>query len=156
MVATRARADIEVRGPDGNIALLVEVKGLRDKDDDWLAEYRRNLAQTILVAPTAYFMIVMADYMYLWKRGNSPDMDMPDFKVPTIPLLTTEVFKADKLRKYSGRSLAIIVAYWLGTLAIDDDMLREEELPESVKMFEARIYDRIKGGSVHRGEDSRW
>ena len=94
--------------------------------------------------------------MYLWKRGNSPDMDMPDLKVPTIPLLTTEVFKEDKLRKYSGRSLAIIVAYWLGTLAIDDDMLREEELPEPVRTFEAGIYDRIKGGSVHRGEDSRW
>ncbi|MCY4652093.1 MAG: hypothetical protein OXC95_02900 [Dehalococcoidia bacterium] len=156
MVITRARADIEVRGPDGNIALLVEVKGLRGKDDGWLAEYRRNLAQTILVAPTAYFMIVMGDYMYLWKRGNSPDMDMPDFKVPTVPLLTTEVFKADKLQRYSGRSLAIIVAYWLGTLAIDDDMLRGEELPEPVRMFEARIYDRIKGGSVHRGEDPRW
>ena len=118
MVLTRPRADIEVRGPDGNIALLVEVKGLRDKDDDWLAEYRRNLARTILVAPTAHFMIVMGDYMYLWKRGNSPDMDMPDLKVPTIPLLTTEVFTADKLRKYSGSALVHIVAYWLDTLAM--------------------------------------
>ena len=156
MVATRARADIEVRGPDGNIALLVEVKGLKDKDDDWLAEYRRNLAQTILVAPTAYFMIVMGNYMYLWKHGNSPDMDMPDLKIPTVPLLTTEVFTADKLRKYSGRFLAIIVAYWLGTLAMDNDMLRVEELPEPMRTFEAGISDRIKGGSVHRGEDSRW
>lgn len=155
MVLTRARADIEVRGPDGNIALLVEVKGLKDKDDDWLAEYRRNLAQTILVAPTAYFMIVMSDYMYLWKRGNSPDMDLPDFKAPTVPILTTEVFTPEKIRKYSGNSLEHIVAYWLDTLALDD-MRREEELPEPTRMFEARIYDRAKGGSVHQSEDSRW
>ncbi len=155
MVVTRARADIEVRGPDGNIALLVEVNGLRDKDDDWLAEYRRNLAQTILVAPTAYFMIVMGDYMYLWKRGNSPDMDMPDFKAPTVPLLTTEVFTPEKIRKYSGTSLTIVVSYWLGTLALGDT-LREEELLEPAWMFESRLYDLVKGGSVHLSEDSRW
>ena len=70
--------------------MLVEVKGLKGKDDEWLAEYRRNLAQTILVAPTAYFMIVMADYMYLWLRGDSQGMDFPDFKAPTVPMLTTE------------------------------------------------------------------
>ena len=155
MVVTRARADIEVRGPDGNIALLVEVKRLRDKDDDWLAEYRRNLAQTILVAPTACFMIVMADYMYLWKRGNSPDLDIPDFKAPTVPLLVTEVFTADKIRKYSESSLVHIVAYWLRTLAMDD-MLREEELPELAWTFESDLNDRIRGGSVYLSEDSHW
>ena len=157
MVVTRARADIEVRGPDGNIALLVEVKGLKGKDEDWIAEYRRHLAQVILVAPTAYFMIVMSDYMYLWKRGNSPDLDTPDYRAPTAPLLTTEVFPPEKIRRYSGRSLAMIVVYWLDTLALGDDyMLRVEELPEPLRMFEARIYKRVKGGSVHRGEDSRW
>ena len=157
MVITRPRADIEVRGPDGNIALLVEVKGLKGEDDDWLAEYRRNLAQTILVAPTAYFMIVMGDYMYLWKRGNSPDLDTPDFKAPTVPLLATEVFTPDKIRRYSGGSLSIIVTYWLRTLTMDDmdNMLREEELPELARTFESELNDRIKGGSVQRSEDSR-
>lgn len=154
MVSTRARADIEVRGPDGNIALLVEVKGLRDKDDAWLAEYRRNLAQTILVAPTAHFMIVMGDYMYLWKRGNSPVLDFPDYKAPTVPLLTTEVFTPDKIRNYSESSLVHIVAYWLDTLTLGDT-LREDELPEQARIFESRLYDLIKGGSAHT-EDFRW
>ena len=157
-MVTRVRADIEVRGRDGNIALLVEVKGLKGKDDEWLAEYRRNLAQTILVAPTAYFMIVMADYMYLWLRGDSHGMDFPDFKAPTVPMLTTEVFTANKIRKYSGSSLSIIVTYWLRVLTMDDmdDMLRKEELPELARTFESELSDQIKGGSVHRSEDPRW
>ena len=154
MVITRARADIEVRGPDGNIALLVEVKKLKDKDDSWLAEYRRNLSEIILVAPTAHFMIVMAENMYLWKRGNSPNLDPPDYKAPTVPLLTTEVFTPDKIRRYSGSSLVHIVAYWLDTLAMDD-MLREEKFPEQARLFEARICALVKGGSVHI-EDYRW
>ena len=148
MVAIRARADIEVRGPDGNIALLVEVKGLKDKDDDCLAEYRRNLAQTILVAPTAYFMIVMADYMYLWKRGNSPDMDPPDYKAPTAPNITTEIFTAERIREYSDSSLVFVVCSWLDSL-VDPRLFREEKLPELGWVFESGLYDKIHSGSVH-------
>ena len=156
MVVTRARADIEVRGPDGNIALLVEIKGLKDQNDDCLAEYRRNLAQTILVAPTASFMIVMADHMYLWKRGNSPDMDLPDFKEPTPPLLSTDMNTLDAkgLQGYPDSMIAIIVCFWLDTLVMPD-MIRKEKLSELEWVFESGLYDRIKGGSVHHIEDYR-
>ena len=157
MVITRARADIEVRGPDGNIALLVEIKGLRGKPDDWLAEYRRNLAQTILVAPTAYFMIVMADYMYLWKRGDSQDMDLPDYKVPTPPLLSTDMHTLDVegIQRRSDSMIAIMVSLWLDTLVVPNGM-RKETLSELQWVFESGLYDRIKGGLVHLIEDPRW
>ncbi len=155
-MVTRVRADIEVRGPDGNIALLVEIKGLSDKDDDWLAEYRRNLAQTILVAPTAYFMIVMADYIYLWKRGNSPDMDLPDFRAPTPPLLSTDMNTLDAkgIQGYPDSMIAIIVCFWLDTLVMPD-MIRKEKLSELEWVFESGLYDRIHGGSVHHIQDYR-
>ncbi len=157
MVAIRARADIEVRGPDGNIALLVEVKGLKDKDDDWLAEYRRNLAQTILVAPTAYFMIVMADYMYLWKRGDSQDMDPPDYKAPTPPLLSTDMNTLDveSIQRRSDSMIAIMVSFWLDTLVMPN-RIRKGTLPELQWVFESGLYDRVKGGSVNLIEDRRW
>ncbi len=153
-MVTRVRADIEVRGPDGNIALLVEVKGLKDQDNRWLVEYRRNLASIILVPPAAYFMIVMADHMYLWRRGDSPDLDYPDFKAPTMSLLTTEVFTPSRIQKYSDSSLIFVVRFWLDTLVMPE-MLREEKFPELKWVFESGLYDRIKGGSVHHIEDLR-
>ncbi|MXY22297.1 MAG: hypothetical protein F4Y49_13310 [Dehalococcoidia bacterium] len=157
MVITRARADIEVRGADGNIALLVEIKGMKDQDDEWLAEYRRNLAEIILVAPTAYFMIVMADYMYLWKRGNSPDLDPPDYRAPTAPLLSDYAYATDaeSLQSYTDSLIAGIVCFWLNTLVLPN-MLRKEKLPELEWVFESGLYDRIRFGSVHRIEDPRW
>ena len=157
MVLTRARADIEVRGPDGNIALLVEVKGLKGYNDDWMAEYRYNLAQTILVAPTAYFMIVMADYMYLWKRGNSPNLDPPDYRAQTSPLLSdyANATDAESLQSYTDGLIEGIVCFWLNTLVLPN-MLREERMPELEWVFESGLYDRINLGSVHRIEDPRW
>ena len=157
MVITRARADIEVRGADGNIALLVEIKGMKDQDDEWLAEYRRNLAQTILVAPTAYFMIVMADYMYLWKRGNSPDLDVPDFKAPTPPLLSTDMDTLDveSLQRHSDSMIAIMVCFWLDTLVVPD-RIRKGQISRLDWVFDSGLYDQVRGGSVHRTEDSRW
>ena len=150
MVASRGaqRPDITGHSPDGAVQLVVEVKGLADKTDEWAATLRRNLMVHGGIPASRFFLLAMADYFYLW-GDPSIDFQKPDYKVPTTevlkPYLQSKYLKDLSVRELSGQGLELLVESWLGS--ISNPLFSESSAgPEDGWLFESGLYESIKGG----------
>ena len=150
MVATRGaqRPDITGHSRDGTVQLVVEIKGLADKTDEWAASFRRNLRAHGGIPASHFFLLAMADYFYLW-HDPSIDSEKPDFKVPTEevlrPYLQSKYLKDLSVRELSGQGLEILVESWLDSI-ISPLFSESSARPEDQWLFESGLYDSIKDG----------
>ena len=76
------RADLTVRSPNGDIALVVEVKAKVQATDQWAAALRRNLIAHGMTPDSAYFLLALPVYFFLWKPHGSVDAVNADYKIP--------------------------------------------------------------------------
>ncbi len=109
-------ADIEVRAPNGELRLVVEVKKKNHSSIEWAIAYRRNLYQDALLPSSPYFLLTLADYFYLWKDADRAALTLaPDYIEPAAPLLS-EYLGAKKLEDVSSVGFEIIVESWLASI----------------------------------------
>ena len=138
-------ADIMVYSPDGQAQLAVEVKAVRDADDDWANEFRRNLLDENLIPRVTYFLIVLREHLYLWLPNSPIEQESANYKAATKDVLG-RFMEADKLKSISGQGLEFIVSSWLNAMAAS--VVTKEDAPELDWALDSGLYDRIRGGSV--------
>ena len=150
MLASRGaqRPDVTGHSPDGAVQLVVEIKGLAGKTDEWAATFRRNLMVHGGIPAPRFFLLAMADYFYLW-CDPSIDFEKPDYKVPTAevlkPYLQSKYLKDLSVRELSGQGLEILVESWLGRI-INPLFSESSAGPEDYWLFESGLYESIKDG----------
>ena len=73
-------ADIAVFSPDGSLKLIVEVKNYRKATDAWAAKLRGNLMADGFIPASEFFLLILPEFSYLWRRSESPDAVPADYK----------------------------------------------------------------------------
>jgi hypothetical protein len=139
--------DLSVYDRNGQLVLVVEVKGLFGQSPEWAIQFRRNiLAHRIL--PNAPFMLfALPDKFYLWtshdKNGKSVE---PDYIIDADPILRPYLQQANlSAEEISSSSLELIVASWL------DDLLyisQKNTDPSYAWLTDSGLYQAIAGGRL--------
>jgi hypothetical protein len=138
-------ADIAVYSPDDQLKLIVEVKSYRNATDEWAAKLRKNLLGDGFIPASEFFLLVLPEYSYLWRRCESLDAVQADYKFSTKDVLQ---FRGDAANseRLSSVGLELLTSSWLNALAVSQ--VSREEAPELGWIFDSGLYDSIKGGSV--------
>lgn len=138
-------ADIAVYSPDDQLKLIVEVKSYRNATDEWAAKLRRNLLGDGFIPASEFFLLVLPEYSYLWRRCESLDAVQADYKFSTKDVLQLRGDAANSER-LSSVGLELLTSSWLNALAVSQ--VSREEAPELDWIFDSGLYDSIRGGSV--------
>lgn len=138
-------ADLVVKSSGDDVALIVEIKARSHVTDEWASTLRRNLVVHGMVPGTAFFLLALKDYFYLWKPGNSKTSAKFDYKIPANSVLD-KYLGALSLADISGFSLELLISTWLGDLA--NSQISEDEYPEFASIIKSGLYEAIKGGAV--------
>ena len=138
-------ADIAVYSPDDQLKLIVEVKSYRNATDEWAAKLRRNLLGDGFLPASEFFLLVLPEYSYLWRRCESLDAIPADYKFSTKDVLQLQGDAANP-EKLSSFGLELLTSSWLNALAVSP--LSKREAPELDWVFDSGLYDSIKDGSV--------
>lgn len=138
-------ADMVVKSSEDNVVLIVEVKARSQVTDEWASTLRRNLVTHQLVPNTAFFLLALKDYFYLWKPNSSNISAKFDYKIPASSVLD-KYLGSLSLADISGFSLELLVSAWLGDLA--NSQISEDEYPEFASIIKSGLYEAIKGGAI--------
>lgn len=138
-------ADLVVKSSDDKVALIVEVKARSRVTDEWASTLHRNLVVHGWVPSSAYFLLALLDFFYLWTPGQSRESDKFDYKIPSQKILS-RYLDQDSLAELSGSSLELLLSAWLGDIANSE--ISKNEYPEFDWMIESDLYSTIKGGVV--------
>ena len=138
-------ADIAVYSPDDRLKLIVEVKNYRNATDEWAAKLRRNLLVDGFIPASEFFLLVLPEHSYLWRRCESIDAVPADYKLSTKDVLQLRGDSANP-DKLSSFSLELLTSSWLNALAVSQ--VTRGEVPELEWIFESGLYDSVKGGLV--------
>ncbi len=138
-------ADIAVYSPDDRLKLIVEVKNYRNATDEWAAKLRRNLLVDGFIPASEFFLLVLPEHSYLWRRCESIDAVPADYKLSTKDVLQLRGDSANP-DKLSSFSLELLTSSWLNALAVSQ--VTRGEVPELEWIFESGLYDSVKDGLV--------
>ena len=138
-------ADIAVYSADDRLKLVVEVKSYKNATDEWAAKLRRNLLVDGFIPASEYFLLVLPEHSYLWRRCESLDAVPADYKLSTKDVLQLrgEAANPEELNSFG---LELLTSSWLNALAVSQ--VSREEMPELDWVFDSGLYDSIKDGSV--------
>ena len=140
-----ARADLVVKSSDDNVALIVEVKARSNVTDEWASTLRRNFVAHQIVPNTAFFLLALKDYFYLWGPNNSKSSATFDYKISANSILDKYLGNLS-LADISGFSLEMLLSTWLSDLA--NSRITEDEYPEFASIIRSGLYEAIKGGAI--------
>src|SRR5262245_53102170 len=79
MEETRPQADFVIEAPNRGIQLVVEAKNIVAPSPDWLLRLLRNLFVHAAIPRSEYFLLVLRDHLYLWRRPDPEKPAPPDF-----------------------------------------------------------------------------
>src|SRR5262245_50787484 len=111
-------ADLVAYNPDGQITLIVEVKGRTDTSRDWATRMRRNILSHGLVPNSQFLLLALPDRLYLWKdAGNAPELVEPTYEIDATPFFQPYYERANiSPDQLSSQSFELIVTSWLNEL----------------------------------------
>jgi hypothetical protein len=142
-------ADIAVLDRKGNLALVVEVKSVRGKSNDWAAKMRQNIMAHGLLPSAPFFLLATLDKLYLWTtEGTDLSAAEPAYTVDPKPLLEpfyrTSGFNLDAL---SGLSFTLVVEAWLNQVlrSTTVDQLGDGDHEWLVS---SGLFEKLSGGNV--------
>lgn len=138
-------ADLVVKSSDDNVALIVEVKARSHVTDEWASTLHRNIVVHGFVPASAYFLLALLDFLYLWNPQHLVPTAKFDYKIPSHKILSRYLNK-DSLKELSGSSLELLLSAWLRDIANSE--ISMGEYPEFDWMIDSNLYDAIKGGAV--------
>ncbi len=143
------RADVVAYNPDGQIALLVEVKSRTGTSRSWATRLWQNLLAHGIAPNAPYVLVALPDRFYLWKNaGNTPALVEPTYELAAQPFLAPYYEKARVAPgDLSHESFELIVASWLNELA---SLGISPNVPEDQQklLLESGLPDALRGGSV--------
>ncbi|MFN8489527.1 MAG: hypothetical protein U0350_18230 [Caldilineaceae bacterium] len=140
--------DVVVYSSQDKPQLVVEVKNRSGASDEWARQMRRNLLAHALVPATPYFLLVLPDYIYLWRSKDLANIENPpDYKVETQVVLADYLQRLSRpLREISEYSLELLVNSWLKDIVNLPQLAQDD--PAQRWLIESGLYNAIQKGSV--------
>ena len=140
--------DVVVYSSQDKPQLVVEVKNRPGSSDEWARQMRRNLLAHALVPVTPYFLLVLPDYIYLWRSKDLANIENPpDYKVETQVVLADYLQSLSRpLREISEYSLELLVNSWLRDVVNLPQLVQDD--PGQRWLIESGLYNAIQKGSV--------
>lgn len=141
--------DLLVYAPNGEIALVVEVKGRAGTTREWAIMLRRNLLAHGVLPKSRYLLLALPDRFYLWHNDNgTPNLAEPLVELDAMPLLKPYYDGAGLTPETVGaQGLELIVVSLINELILSGI---PERLPESLRrqIEESALVDALSGGNL--------
>ncbi len=141
-----------VYNKDGQLVLVVQVKGKLNASAQWASQLRSNILAHGIYPKAPYFLMVFPDKFYLWANVDAQlDMSEPTYAVDARPILKPYLDRAGitQGQKISSQSLVLIVASWLSKIIYSEQPPRETDESEQW-LVESGLYTAVAGGSFGR------
>lgn len=144
--------DFIVHDEEGNPSLLVEVKALTNRSEQWARKMHRNLVVHGRLPETQFFLLALPDHFYLWSNHSQLDPSAPPSVVINAePILETYFTRAGvSPNQVTGATFELIVRTWLQRIVQSPT---STDLPEHSRdwMLDSGLFEAIQGGSVEQG-----
>lgn len=151
------RADIAVRGPEGGLELVVEVKNRPGRSDEWAARTLRNLLVHGAIPEASYLMLVLPDAILLWDNHEGALLHdsglenggvRPSYRADSRVVLSDYLEGSDlEVEELSASGLEMLVASWLAEI-IGSDLAEEASPPGMRWLFDSGLYGAIRSGTL--------
>ncbi|WP_093389173.1 hypothetical protein [Rugamonas rubra] len=139
-------SDIAVYSADRQLQLVVEIKGMPSSDEQWAAQFRRNLLTHYAVPPAPFFLLVLPDQLYLWTAKHGETSALPDYHAKTWSALKRYLPHAQQ-GAISKRGLELAVQSWLSDLTNSDDATKANGA-EPRWLADSGLSEAIRTGSM--------
>ena len=121
--------DFVIESPSTPATLLVEAKSTTAPSPEWAARLARRLLADATPHGEALFLLVLRNYIYLWKHVPRTGAEMPDFIARTDEALGPYLKQVHTpLAEINPLSFELLVKSWLTDLT-------EGNVPPSVKAW---------------------
>ncbi len=144
-----SRADLAVYNSEGELKIVVEIKGRHGTTTDWATHTRRNMAAHGNLSNVDFFIIATKDRLYVWKKsGNKPELVKPTYEIDLRSELE-RYFKASKLESndISGYALELLIATWLNDIS-HSTLFKEKNRNVQNWISESGIMNAVENGRV--------
>lgn len=114
-----SRADLAVYNSEGELKIVVDIKGRYGTTTEWATHTRRNMAAHGNLSNVDFFIIATKDRLYVWKKsGTKPELVEPTYEIDLHSELK-RYFEASHLDSddISGYALELLIATWLNDIS---------------------------------------
>jgi hypothetical protein len=143
--------DFVVQDKQGNPALLVEVKALRDRSEDWARKMRRNLSVHGPLPDAPFFLLALPDRFFLWTDHSQLDpMDRPSHAIDAEPLLAPYFDRAEvSPERAAGATFELIVWTWLQRILQSPS---PDALPDRSRewLLDTGLFEALRNGRIEQ------
>ena len=107
-----------LKSPETDTLLFVEAKTTNAPSPEWAGRFVRNLLAHRRLPSKLYFLLVLRNYLYLWKQRPTEGADLPDIAAKTEDVLRPYLETINTpLREISPASFELLVRSLLIDLA---------------------------------------
>lgn len=112
------QADIAVRGPDGGVVLVVEVKGGAGRGNAWAARQLEHAVAQMSLPSSLFYLLATPDKFFLWKNGGrTKDKAAPDYIEDAAPSLAPYLGRSGlSPGRMSHDTMETLISSWLSRL----------------------------------------
>jgi hypothetical protein len=122
-----ADVDFVLESPTTRTLLLVEAKSTSAPSREWAGRLARTLLADAAPQADLFFLLVLRNFLYLWKHVPREGAELPDFSTPTEEALRPYLEKIQTpLKDINPLSFELLVRAWLTDLS-------EGSVPPSVE-----------------------
>jgi hypothetical protein len=141
--------DLAVYNKDGQLVLVVQVKGKQNATAEWASQFRSNILAHGIYPKAPYFLMVFPDKFYLWANEDAQlDISKPTYAIDARHIIQPYLDKAGitQEQKISSQNLILIIAAWLSKIIYSELPVHETDKTEQ-PLVDSGLYTAIAGGS---------
>src|SRR5258706_14316849 len=121
--------DFVFRSPHTNEVLFVEAKSINSPSAEWAGTFVRRVLGRAALEANHFLLLVLRNYLYLWKHFPRDGSALPEFSERTEDVLKPYLETVrTSLRDMSGPSFELLVKSWLTDIS-------EGSVPPSVEQW---------------------
>jgi hypothetical protein len=121
--------DFVLEAPHSNELLLVEAKSISSPSAEWAGKFARNVLGPTAPNRNLFLLLVLRNYLYVWKHYPREGSELPDFSGLTEEVLSPYLKHVQtSLQNITGLSFELLVKSWLTDLS-------EGSIPPSVEKW---------------------
>jgi hypothetical protein len=106
--------DFILKAPNTKAVLLVEAKSISSPSAEWATRFARNLLKDAEPRTNLFLLLVLRNYLYLWRDLPRDGADLPDLATRTEDVLEPYLRNVQtSLQDINGISFELLVKSWL-------------------------------------------
>jgi hypothetical protein len=113
-----ANVDFVLESPSTRAVLLVEAKSMSAPSAQWAGRLARTLFAETPPQSNLFFLLVLRNFLYLWKHDPRDGGESADFSAPTAEALRPYLEQIQTpLQEINPLSFELLVKWWLTDLS---------------------------------------